>query len=399
MGKKIGPWPLGMDVLSPEDSMPKDQDKNVIAARDAVNVDFDRTGSISSRPGLQLALDDQLDSLWTRRDGSASYARHGLQLALVTRSGDAVMVEDIAPLPSAQPLDFCELNDEVVFSSVDTIGIIGFNGVRPFSVPDASTPQVVPNPVGGLYAGRYSVAISWLDATGAEGALSPLATVAVPEGGGIRLTLPTPPDGVTLARIYRTGQNGDKLYQVSDAPAAMGSFLVGTGQRGREADTDYLRALPPGRYVRNFKGWMISVRGRVLYFSDPLRFGLYSPRHGFVAFPQVVTFLEVVEGGIFVGQRDTVLFLDGNRPGDWQVRHTGAMAPIRRTSALIPGDHFDPSLQLNPGDHAVWLAINGYVLGTPTGQVVEPQSRRIRVPFSASGRTAVFNRRLFTFTD
>lgn len=61
-------------------------------------------------------------------------------------------------------------------------------------------------------------------------------------------------------------------------------------------------------------------------------------------------------------------------------------------------DLFDASLQLQGGDHAVWLAANGYVLGTPTGQLVEAQARRIRLPDAAAGWTAVHDRRLFTLT-
>lgn len=399
MGKNIGPWPLGIDMLSPETAMPHDQNGEVIAARDCVDGDFNRAGQFASRPGLTKTGADALQCLWTRPDGTASYAVQGSELVQVTRNGNAVTTLSVDALNGPQPVDFCELNGEVLYSTPDTMRIIANDGTtRPLCVPDAAALALAQSTAGALYGGRYSVAFAWVDAHGQEGALSPIATLTIDNGRGIRVTLPTPPDGIPVARIYRTGQNGNILYQATDAPAAMGSYLLGTGQQGKQADNAYLRAIPPGRFVRAWRGRLVTVRGRFLYLSEPMRYGLYSPRHGFVQFPDRITFIEAVEGGIFVGQHDTVLFLDGAKPDDWQLRRTGGARPVPHSSMLVSSDLFDTNLELQNGDHAVWLAGNGYVLGTPTGQLVEPQSRRIRLPDAAAGWTAVVDRRLFTLT-
>lgn len=399
MDKNIGPWPLGMDMQSPDTALPHDQQGNVIAARDGVDGDFNRAGQFYSRPGLVAASAEPLRSIWTRPDGSATYAAQGTTLVQLALNGGVLEILPLAPLAGVQPLDFCELNDEIVFSSLDELGVIAADGtVRALCVPDATAPAVTEDIVGGLYGGRYSVAVAWVNARGEEGALSPITTVTIPSGRGLRVALPAAPAGVVVARLYRTGQNGNVLYWIADAPAGMASYLLGTAQQGRQADNAYLRAMRPGSMVRAWRGLLLTVRGRILYRSQPLRYGLHSPRHDFVQFPTPITFIEAVEGGIFVGQRDTVLFLDGPTPTDWNQRRTGGARPVPRSSRLVSNDLFDASLQLQGGDHAVWLAANGYVLGTPTGQLVEAQARRIRLPDAAAGWTAVHDRRLFTLT-
>ncbi len=399
MTESIGPWPLGIDMLSPDTAMPSDRDGNVIAARDCVDGDFNRVGQFASRPGLLKVGGEALHSLWTRRDGSASYAVRGNELVQVVRTDAGMTTIAVAQLAGSNPVDFCELNGEVIYSSLDELGAIAADGsTRPLCVPDAATPGLAESDSGGLYAGRYSVAYAWVNARGVEGALSPLATIKVHEGKGIRITIPHTPAGATAYRIYRTGQNGNVLYLTAEAPASLTSYLIGTAERGRQADNAYLRAMRPGVFVRAWRGRLLTARGRFLYLSEPMRYGLYSPRHGFVQFPTRITFIEAVEGGVFVGQQDTVLFLDGATPGDWTQQRTGGARPVPHSSLLVSPDLFSAGLELPSGDHALWLAANGYVLGSPTGQLVEAQARRIRLPDAAAGWTAVHDRRLFTMT-
>lgn len=392
MGKQIGPWPQGMDVLSPDTDMPKDQRGNIIAARDSFNGDFSRTGQWQTRPGVQLYLSRPgMHSIWTSPNGRILAADVD-QLVEVDANGVRVLEDLASPLP----VDFTMLNDEIVFSTMDEIGIVGEDNTRPLGPPDMTTPIVSAAPNGGLFAGRYTVAACWLDDDGREGALSRMVTVDVPAGGGIRVVLAG--EGLR-ARVYRSEANGTQIYRMTDVlPQAITSYTFGVGDLGEQADTAYLRRTLPGTFVRLWRGRLLTARGNILFLSEPMRYNLYSPRHGFVMLPAEITFLEAVEGGVWIGQPDTVKFLAGPRPGEWELKTPGGNAPMARSSMIVSSDLFDPNLQLVDGDHALWLASNGYVLGTPSGTLVEPQAQRIRLPVSAAGRTAVFDRRILTIT-
>lgn len=397
---KLGPWPQGIDMLSADTALPEDRSGNVIAVRDCLNGDIDDAGLFEVRPGLLRMLTAAgVHSLYTPAGWGTALGVRGTDLVELADNGTSLGVTIRAALGSTAPMSFDRLGPGVFFSSTDTIGVLPRQGAaKPLAPPDATRPTIQLNQSGGLYGGRYSVAMSWLLPDGTEGGLSPITTGEVPNGGGIRLFWSTPP-GVTTGRIYRTQLDGSTLYRVAEVPASLGSFLLGLGDVGRQADTMHLRALPPGSIVRVWKGRALSARGRVLYLSEPLRYGLYSPRHGFVQFPEPITFVEGVEGGVFVGQQTGVVFLDGSRPGDWNYRTTGGDAPFPGSSAIVDSSLFDPQLQLPPGDHAVWLAANGYVLGQPSGTIVEPQAKRLRLPVTAAGKTAVVDRRLITITS
>lgn len=397
--KRLGPWPLGIDMLSTDEQFPADRSGAPIALRDSLNGDFTREGWWQTRPGLQrLVTQAGLHSLWSQ-DGTDTFAVHAGELVRVRYDGGALAMTPIATLQSDQPVDFAPLNGEIVFSSLAQIGVIGAGDVvRPLSVPDGQLPALASTAAGGLAAGRYSAAISFVDARGEEGGLSPLATVSVQDGGGIRLTMPAAPEGITMARLYRTEANGGMLRLAATAPLAMGTYLLGQGQLGRPADTQFLRAMRPGEIVRQWNGRLLTGRGSTLCISEPMRYGLYSRLHGFVQFPAPIAFVEGVDGGVYVGLTGRcVAFLRGSKPGEFSYREYGAK-PVPRSSVLIQSNLLDPQLQLG-GDVALWLSEKGYVIGSGDGQLLEQQAHRIRLSAGVSGRTAVVDRRVLTIVN
>ena len=370
--KVLGPWPMGIDMLSADDALPRDQSgKNVIAVRDAVNVDITREGKLSRRAGARRIGTQRVDRL------------HPLGFAVA--NGQICRVEGetlvpIATLASAGPVDFCEVNGEIVISTTNSLTVLRGGVPVPMAAPTPAQPALEVLTTGGLTKGRYGVAISTMSG-GIESGLSPATFVDVPEGGGIQIgNLPAG------AQVYRTQPNGDVLYRAGiDA-------VLGLGALGRIAQTRFMEPLPSGEWVRLWRGRLVTARGRFLRMSEPMRYGLWNPREGFVQFPEPIQFFEPVDGGIYVGQRSTVLFLRGKSLDELVLDETGARAPVRGSSTLIePGVL---GMQQPPSsDCALWLADNGFVLGMPTGQVVEPQGQRIRLS-AASGEVAVHDRKV-----
>lgn len=397
--KNIGPWPLGIDMLSTETAFPKDRNGKDLAAADSFNGDFTSEGWWDSRPGLAHALTaDGTHSAWNHADGR-SYAAVGGNLVRLSNNGGSLTTTVLMALPADAPLDFDDFNGETLVISRDMLKVISRGDtLRDFATPDANLPLVTVANTGGLPAARYSLAISLIGPRGQEGALSALSTLDVPDGGGMRITLPPAPSGITTARIYRTEANGSVLRRVTELPLAMGTALVGSGQVGQVAATQYLRAAPFGDIVRWWgKARLLVARGRFLFFTDARSPTLYSPRHNFVQFPAAIAFVEGVEGGVYVGLKGRgVVFLQGANPKDWDLKnYTGGAPPVARSSALIDNNLLDPQLQIG-STVALWLAENGYVVGRADGTLYEPQAQRIRIPAGGVGRTTVFDRRVLT---
>jgi hypothetical protein len=98
-----------------------------------------------------------------------------------------------------------------------------------------------------------------------------------------------------------------------------------------------------------------------------------------------------MEGGVFIGTDDGVLWLDGAKPGDWSIKTTSGKPPIRRCWAKLSGD--DTDLQQTGRELCVWLSETGFVVGTEDGNIIPVQANRLRIPLASSGSLAVNARR------
>lgn len=382
----LGPWPLGMDMLSNESLLPRDPNtKQIVAVRDAVNGDFDAEGVFARRGEFVRLNTTPAHSLWRGKLGA--YGVVGGALCRLDAGGNAY---PLVTLPYDAALSYEEINGKLVYSNLGTIGVVENGVARPLAEPTPAAPGVTATANGGLFAGRYGVLVTTL-AHGEESGASEAAFVEVTEGGGISITLP---DRDTVTRVYRTPANGDQFYRCDDVPPHVTSYLLGLTTQGGQPGTRFLDPLPPGTMVRKHHGRLVTVRGRNLWFSEPMRYGLTSLRHNFVTMPLKVRFIECVEAGIWVGQPDGVRFLRGADPDDFKIEQTGAKPPVAGCSTLVDAELLSPDVAAGFRS-AVWLADNGYVVGTAQGQIVEPQAARITLA-ATSGAIAVHDRRLIS---
>ncbi len=367
---RLGPWPLGIDNVSGRTALRSADDGRAVALRDAVNVDVDRAGHVSRRRGAALRTAAAgLHSVWAGASGA-----YGVLGGVLYTLPDLTAV---ATLASDDPCSFAEVAGSLIVGNRTTLLRVAAGAGQDLAIPDASPPMLSAQGTGGLDAGRYVVAVCFLR-DGVEGGLSPLRAVEVPANGGMHLTGLLAPPGADGVRVFRSVAGSETLLRVADLPLGVSDCVLGAGQLGREAQTQGLRAMVPGRFVAAWRGRLVTAAGRWLRVSAPMRYHLHDPITGFVQFASRVTMVAPVDGGIFVGTRTGVEFLRGTRPREWTREVTGARAPLEGQPApILPGDVAD-GLELSaPG--MLWLAPNGFVLGTPGGQVVQLQADRLQL--------------------
>jgi hypothetical protein len=382
----LGPWAVGIDHVSSDTNLPKG------AARDAVNGVFNREGEFVRRGGYALLMAASgIHSVWTSPDTGVSLCAQGSQLCSVTAgTGGSLVVTALDDTGSTSPMSFCDLNGAVIYANAGKIGAVRNGIAEPLAPVPPSAPQALATANGGLSAGRYGVAVTGF--SGSESALSEIVFLDVLEGGGIRFTFADNVD----RRIYRTAPNGDALYLAAEAPSALTSYLLGNGSLGRLTETQNLSPLPGGQIVRTWRGRTLVARGNVVLFSEPMRYGLFSPREGFVQFAHRVTLLEPVEGGIYVGTTAGVVFLQGSKPSEFTVKATSGQPPYEGSGITAPASVFGGDIGSSDTRVAAWLAPNGFVIGMASGQLVETQHARIEIPDSGAtqARSFVHERRL-----
>ncbi|HCD9839236.1 TPA: hypothetical protein NEK72_006325, partial [Pseudomonas aeruginosa] len=103
-----------------------------------------------------------------------------------------------------------------------------------------------------------------------------------------------------------------------------------------------------------------------------------------------------VDGGIWVGQVDHVAFLDGADPASLSVSRRASRAPVPGSAVLVPAEVVGTNASPDGSPVAVWLAENGYVMGTSSGAIAEVHAGVLAGITGRAGTSVVFDRRLLT---
>lgn len=391
--KPVSLMPLaGINRVQDDEAMQVRGDSPKLFVREAVNVDISPRGKARMRAGARLVSDLPLQCLWQS-------PLHGDTFALL---GDQWVKVDTAtwgtePLASigTGPVAHLVLNGAVLAAGRE--GVFSYNGsaAQRFTL-DAPAPPMVSAGSGSLEAGSYSVAVAWLRGA-LESPLSEAATCAVADDGGLQVVLPMCLDAsVTQARLYFTRQNGGELLRGGDYSVGTPSIDVQLlPQLGAQAPFRHMEAMPTGAHLAYWKGRLVTASGSVLRFSEALAYHVHDPRHGFVQMPQRITFMAPVEGGVWVGQVDHVAFLQGATPDTLELQVRATRAPVPGSVAALPAELAGELAQGGAG-FVVWLADNGYVVGTPSGQAIEVMARTMKGVRAASGTSVVFGERVMT---
>lgn len=252
------------------------------------------------------------------------------------------------------------LNDEPVLTNHSILARLSGEEVKRLGV---ETP-VVPS-MGTQELTDESVAVSFVNFDGEEGPLSPVfvgSTIA-------------PPMENTVARMRIYKPRSDVLYMAREVAVSTTVPVQHTFEFGKPADNMNKARMPGGDYVRYWRGRLLVARGHTLFFSDPLRFGLYDRSSGFVNFEERIDFIEPVEGGVFVALRGSgIHFLAGTAPEQWE-RKIADIIPAQAGSSLtVPTAQMNLQLQSKPEWVAVWLTHKGFALGLPSGNIIYPQA-------------------------
>jgi hypothetical protein len=115
--------------------------------------------------------------------------------------------------------------------------------------------------------------------------------------------------------------------------------------------------------------------------------------------PQKITFILPVDGGIWVGQVTHVVFLMGNKPQDMTFQAKTTHAPIPDSAIEIDMNDIGGDISQGGNSTALWLAENGYVVGTSSGQVIELQAGKLKGITGKYARSVRLGRRITTIVS
>ncbi|WP_334069763.1 hypothetical protein [Acinetobacter colistiniresistens] len=386
--KRLNPL-RGMDNVSADDAMSSFGKVPFIKLRDAVNVNISSTGRMELRGSGVPVTETPYKNLWQS-------SLHGDLFG--TLNGELVKI-DPADWSHVQlsvqlkgDINYLVMNNFIVIS--DSSDLYKYDGASVEKLTISTPPAPMAHNIdGSLLEGTYNLAISW-SRNGRESGLSD--TVTIQCSGGIHLVLPYNYSAeADQATIYMTERNGSELLKVATVPVNTASFTISHDKDlTRAAQFKHLSPMRSGKFLKLWRGRLVTANKNLLYFSQALNFHLCDERYDYIALPQRVTFVEPVESGLWVGQSNSVVFLSGADVRDLRLVQTGAKSPVPGSAMRVNSDLLGEAAA---GLEAViWLAENGYCIGTPSGTLLEPQANTLKGITAKSGQSVRFDDRIVT---
>lgn len=392
--KKFPPM-MGMDNVSEDAAMERHGDDARLYLRDAINVDLSETGRIDLRKSMELQSTFSFKYLWqSDLHGDCFALLNDLWVKVNTTTWEYEVLMSVG----VDCIYHKVVNNHVYMSCKS--GLYVFDGVQAQKLTIATPAKPMIHAVigGAVPAGEYTVAISWLRGA-MESALSELSKITLEHSATLEIQLPyCMDDTVTHVRIYVSEHNGGELRHYEDvAIDQFNAQVLSVAHLTRAAQFQFLSPMKSGKFLQLWRGRILTAQSNVLYFSEAMAFHLTDERYNFIQLPERITFVEAVDGGIWVGLKTHVVFLRGQDIRALVIEHKATRAPVAESSLLLNSD--ESSLGQGGAVVAVWLADNGFVLGTADGQVMEVQSDHLKGISGKSGQAVRLDKRLYAVVN
>ena len=376
----------GIDNTSEDPAMVQGGREPYVYVRDANNVNVTPAGKVEMIASGGKVTDNKYRNLWQSPLHKDVFAMLGDNLVKVKPDWTHDQLLNIGGGHVVYEI----LNNHVIVASKQGLFIYDGAKVIPLTIDRPPSPVAY----GGIDQTKQtrSIAISWLRGT-LESPLSDYVTA----GTQTDVVLPMVFDSaITGVNIYSTSIGGTDMQLAGTVNRDATNFTITEDHKlGMAAQFAHLSPMPTGKYLCYWRGRLITATANVIRFSEPLAYHLHDERHGFIQTSQRVTFIQPVNGGLWVGQVDHVIFIQGSQLDDMNITIKSAAAPIPGSAIQIGSAEIGEIAE--GGDQVVvWLSANGYVAGNSGGQLVEYQAGRISNVTANSGTTVRLARRLLT---
>ena len=379
----------GIDNTSEDAAMVQGGREPFVYMRDVVNANVTPAGKIDMIASGGKVTDSKYQCLWQSPLHNDVFGMYVNDWVKVKVDGNSWSHEVLATIGDSE-VCHAVLNNLVVVAGKH--GIYAYDGYtcQPLTIDRPPAP-IAMGDVDQTKQTR-SVAISWVRGS-TESSLSDYVTA----GAEIDVVLPLVTDPtISSVNIYATNVGGTDMQLAGKASMVDVNFIITADHKlGMAAQFSHLSPMPTGKFLCYWRGRLITATANVIRFSEPLAYHLHDERHGFIQTSQRITFIQPVENGLWVGQSDHVIFIQGTSPDDMTISIKSAQAPVPNSAIQIPSNDIGEAAE---GGNlvTVWLASNGYVAGSSAGQIIEYQAGRISNISAQSGTTVRFDRRLVT---
>lgn len=377
----LGPW-RGLDTVSRETDVPADR------LRQADNVAITKNGKVERRVGLTDRKTTTSSGGLYAWNGELIYVDNG---SLVRCEVDSYSTNVLATVDNSLEMSYAEAPGRLYYCNGTNSGCIRSDWtVTTWGVPSPPRQPTLSATTGGsLQAGKYQVAVTFVDVYGEEGGTGPGEPITITSGQAIQLSNIPQSSDAAYFRVYLTPQNGDDFLWQQDVAMGTTSLVIYSVYRSDTVlETQFCAPMRNGTIARFWRGRIYVVAGKGIVYSEPLREGLYRPLDNYLP-PrrEDIVVLEPVEDGLWVVTTDHIWFYAGSEPDSIVPTHIAARGGVRGTGRTVDARLFNINA---PGDIAYWFGATGGVLGLPDGQIQPVYEDIVAVDEYLKGASAVY---------
>lgn len=329
----------------------------------ADNVDIGLSGELRRRAGFTEVSDLCHKNL---------HQAQGFMLATV--NGDLTAIHPggarhvVAPSLGVERVWYTDLPDgRTTFSNGLIHGITdGLTG-QDWSVPVPSGVGMLSVMAGALHPGKYAYYLTHVrQSDGLEGTPVMAPPTQISAGGVFLMGLPVL-DG-HRTNVYLSGHDGEGAYLAGST--ATDAFMFGGPNNllTLPCRTLGLSPAPVGTVSAFWRGRVLVAQGSTLWASMPHAPHLFDMRRDFKQFPSRITLVQPVDGGIYVGTDDDLIFL-GGETFDQLTYTEKQLGPVVLGSGVsVPGSQVKLGDGAATGEAMVCIAGGHLVAGLGAGQ-------------------------------
>lgn len=367
------PFPIngfsGINNRAPTDRLPKDE-AGRRAVHDAVNVDLTEAGTVQRRPGSGKVVTASNVRSLTSMGGYGYYAAGSTLYRFDGHSAS----EAVGTLESAYAsVCYAESPIGLVWSDGYRLNLL--NGTSQRLAPAQPNPQPVATGASGgsLPAGTYGVLFTSLRADGQQSAPTYPQYVDVPANGAISISASGHTDKIN---VFVTACNGELFYRESMIAVGQSSANIPfVRSDGQPIAYEVTGDIPAGSILALHKGRLLSADGAFVFYSLPWAMGIYRPSTDYIPFPQDVTVIAPVEGGVYIATLSETYWIPG---GD--ISKAGLMVKVQPYGAVR-----GTLAKIEDSTDLMWFTPQGPVRASQDGQVTALHSKSVAFPSANSG--------------
>lgn len=370
----------GMNNKAPDRNLPDDK------LRNAVNVIFSNNGLIKF-PGwgkTKVYTGVNCHSLFTV-SGAELFVENGTLKLLNNDYSATVLRQNVGHTPMfytsiGTVTYFC---NEAVTGKFDSLThrVSEWGTARP-----PRQPTIAIGSLGGLFAGDYRVAITWL--ADEESGTGRSVKISVPEGGGIQLSnFPVPPAYVKKVAVYVSSVNGKDLYLYGEYPPAINYvniFRLTTNGviPSIPLTTQFCFPPKPTGLIAGHQGRIYYASGAKVYYTMPRRYGLQAAL-AYWTFPSEVKTIQSSPPFLFIGTADAMTSVTG-------IDNAGSAPQFNRIKNY--GCAFNASVTDKDDSKAYAYSDNGFIQCSGDGTISELSYENNAIPAFKNGAITILER-------